>query len=55
MRTSRILTAAAAALLLLAGCTHEIKTARVSDQGSEPLMEGSDVRMAYSYDVEYIT
>ena len=55
MKTIRIFTAAAAALLLLAGCTHELKTARVSDEGSEPLMEGSEVALTYSYDIEYIT
>ena len=55
MKTLRIFTAAAAALLLLAGCTHEMKTARVSDEGEEPLMEGSEVSMNYSYNIEYIS
>lgn len=55
MKALRIFSAAAAALLLLAGCTHELKTARVSDEGNQPLMEGSEVGMSYSYDVEYVT
>ena len=54
MKISRILAAAAAALLLLAGCTHEMKTASVADEGKVP-MKGADASMSYAYDMEYIT
>ena len=55
MKVYRILLAAgAAALLLLAGCTREMKTAAVSDEGEVP-MQGFDASMSYDYRMEYIT
>ncbi|MCR4823803.1 MAG: DUF3298 and DUF4163 domain-containing protein [Bacteroidales bacterium] len=54
MKTSAILYATAA-LLLLAGCTQEIKTSAVSDEGSVPLMEGTEACLSYGYDIEYLT
>lgn len=45
----------AATLLLLAACTHELKTARVSDERFVPLKEGSEIGFTADYDMEYIT
>lgn len=48
-----ILAAAAAALLLIAGCTREMQIASVSDEGEVP-MEGTDASLSYDYRMEYI-
>ena len=55
MKVYRILAAASAALLLLAGCTHEMKTAVTADEGKYPMPGGYDASMSYSYDMQYIT
>lgn len=55
MRTIQFWAAAAAALLLLAGCTHEMKTAVVSDEGTVPFRENSEASLSYNYSIEYIT
>ena len=47
--------AAAAALLLLAGCTRELKTATVADEGKVPMPGGYDSSMTYDYSMEYVT
>lgn len=52
---ARHLIPAAAALLLLAACTHELKTARVSDERFVPLKEGSEIGFTADYDMEYVT
>ena len=55
MKTYRILAAAAAAVLLLAGCTREMKTASVADEGKVPMPGGYDAALSYAYDMQYIT
>ncbi|MCR4823799.1 MAG: RsiV family protein [Bacteroidales bacterium] len=55
MKTFRYLAAAAAALLLLAGCTGQMKTATVSDNGTVLRYEGSEAALNYEYEMEYIT
>ena len=55
MKVYRILAAAAAAFLLLAGCTREMKTATVADEGKLPMPGGYDAALTYSYSMEYIT
>lgn len=56
MRVFRILpAAAAAALLLLAGCTRELKTATVADEGEVPMPGGYKASMSYKYSMEYVT
>ena len=40
--------------LLLAACTHELTTARVSDEG-EVRMSSGDASLSYDYSVEYVT
>ena len=56
MKVYRILLAAgAAALLLLAGCTREMKTATVTDEGKVPMPGGYDAAMSYDYNMEYVT
>jgi|GEM_PF-243038 len=56
MKLYRILLAAgAAALLLLAGCTREMKTATVADEGKVPMPGGYDASMSYDYRMEYVT
>lgn len=52
---ARHLIPAAAALLLLAACTHELKTARISDERFVPLKEGSEIGVTADYDMEYVT
>ena len=55
MKVYRILAAAAAAVLLLAGCTREMKTAIVADEGKVPMPGGYDAALSYSYSMEYVT
>ncbi|MBQ9660206.1 MAG: DUF3298 domain-containing protein [Bacteroidales bacterium] len=55
MRSIRFVAAASAAVLLLAGCTHEMKTAMASDELFLPLKEGSETGLSADYAVEYIT
>lgn len=55
MRSIQVWAAAAATLLLLAGCTREMKTAVASGEGEVPFRAGSDVSMNYDYSIEYIT
>lgn len=45
----------AAAVLLLAACTQELKTARTTGHGEVPMREGSDASLSYEYDMEYVT
>ena len=54
MKTRCLFTAAAAGLLLLAACTHEMTTARVSDEGEVRAAAGN-ATLSYDYDVEYVT
>ena len=55
MKTFRTLAAAAAALLLLGACTHEMKTGSVSDERFVPLKEGSEIGLTADYNMEYIS
>lgn len=55
MKTRSLLAAACAALLLLAGCTREMKTAIVSDEVFVPQSAGSETGLSVDYHVEYVT